>query len=157
LCDRYFIDSSDVNASTSRNGGNAPSASPALPNSIIKTLRNKVESLPTRIPLARKDHALASFSRPPKDLTKSITDDQDVWEEWDQKLNVLLPHNIDELKRLVVQGQYGLIGFVQFMEHLVHDRKVDEGLLDGKVRRLIEAINRFVSFTWIDVLDKISA
>jgi len=66
---------------------------------------------------------------------------------------VLLPHNVDELKLLVVRGQYGLIGLVRFLEHLVRDRNVDKGLLDGKVGRLIEAIDRFVDFTQITLLD----
>lgn len=127
-------------------------ASSASPSSIIQTLRKKVESLPKKISIAPEDHALAPFSQPPKNLT-NFTDDEDVWEMWDRKLNVLLPHNVEELKLLVVRGQYGLIGLVRFLEHLVHDCDVDEGLLEGKVGRLIETIDRFVYFTRINLLD----
>lgn len=79
---------------------------------------------------------------PPKDLTKDIANDADVWEVWDQKLNVLLPHKIDDIKPLVVRGKFGLVGLVALLEHLVQDRRVDAGLLEGKVKRLVEAIDR---------------
>jgi hypothetical protein len=47
---------------------------------------------------------------------------------------------------LVTRGKYGLIALVWLLEHLVRDRKVNEGLLDGKVGRVIEAIDRFLQF-----------
>ena len=37
-----------------------------------------------------------------------------------------------------------VLSLVQLLEHLVCDHKVDEGLLDGKVGRVIEAIDRFL-------------
>lgn len=45
-----------------------------------------------------------------------------------------------------MRGKLGLIGLVGFFEHLVRDRKVDEGLLEGKAKRLMEAIDSYVSF-----------
>jgi hypothetical protein len=75
-------------------------------------------------------------------LTSYIKDDVDVWETWDQKLNVFLQGNDDDLKRLIVRGKLGLIGLVGFFEHLVRDRKVDEGLLEGKAKRLMDVFFR---------------
>lgn len=40
-----------------------------------------------------------------------------------------------------LRGKYGLITLVQLLEHLVRDRKVDEGLLHGKVGHIVEAID----------------
>jgi hypothetical protein len=114
--------------------------------SALVTLREKVENLPRTVPVANKTNVLASYSQPPQKLTSDIQNDADIWETWDQKLNVLLPHNINDLKHLVVRGKFGLIGLVGFFEHLVRDRKVDEGLLEGKAKRLIDAINVYVSF-----------
>ena len=71
-----------------------------------------------------------------------ITADADVWETWDQTLNVLISQSIPNIYPLVARGKYGLIALVQLLEHLVRDRKVDEGLLEGKVQRIIEAIDR---------------
>ena len=81
------------------------------------------------------------------ELTKDITADADVWETWDQRLNVLILHNISNIYPLITQGKFGLIGLVQLLEHLVRDHKVDEGLLDGKLGRIIEAIDRYTTFS----------
>ena len=104
-------------------------------------LREKVENLPETVPVANKTHILAAYSQTPQELTRDVQNDTDIWETWDPKLNVLLPHNSEDLKPLVVRGQFGLIGLVSFFEHLVRDRKVDEGLLEGKVKRLVDAID----------------
>lgn len=115
--------------------------------SILLTLREKVEKLPQTIPIAKKTHILAAFSLSPQKLTSSIQDDADVWETWDPKLNVFLQGSDDDLTRKrLVRGKLGLIGLVGFFEHLVRDRKVDEGLLEGKAKRLMEAIDSYVSF-----------
>lgn len=60
---------------------------------------------------------------------------------------MLLQCNDDDLKRLVVRGKLGLAGLVRFFEHLVRDRKVDEVLLEGKSKRLVDAIDAYVSFS----------
>lgn len=114
---------------------------------ILKTLREKVENLPKSVPTAKKTGPLAGYCRNPMELTKDVALDADIWEIWDPRLNVLISHSISEIRPLVTQGKYGLIGLVQFLEHLVRDRQVNEGLLEGKVGRVIEAIDRHCSFT----------
>jgi hypothetical protein len=113
----------------------------SLERSVLSTLREKVENLPQTVPVADQTHVLAGYSQSPQELTSDIQNDADIWETWDPKLNVLLPHNGDDLKLLVVRGQFGLTGLVRFFEHLVQDRNVDEGLLEGKVKRLVDAID----------------
>lgn len=122
--------------------------SPSLQPSVLLTLREKVEKLPRTVPVANKTHILAAYSQSPQKLTSDIQDDIDVWEKWDRKLNIFLQCNDDELKRLVVpvHGKFGLIRLVGFFEHLVRDRKVDEGLIEGKAKRLVDAIDAYVSF-----------
>ncbi|KAG7091407.1 hypothetical protein E1B28_010444 [Marasmius oreades] len=51
---------------------------------------------------------------------------------------------------LVVRGEYRLIGIVRVLEHLVRDRGVGEFLLEGKVKRLLQAINKVCT----NLLDK---
>jgi hypothetical protein len=116
-----------------------------VPFTILKTLREKVESLPKSVPTAKKTGPLAGYCCNSVELTKDITADVDVWETWDQKLNVLISHSIPDVYPLVARGKYGLIALVQLLEHLVRDRKVDEGLLDGKVGCIVEAIDRHLS------------
>jgi hypothetical protein len=112
---------------------------------ILKTLREKVEKLPKSVPTAKKTGPLAGYCNT-AELTKDVTADDDVWEIWDQKLNVLISHNISDIYPLVTRGKFGLIALIQLLEHLVRDRKVNEGLLDGKVGRIIEAIDRYLRF-----------
>ena len=128
-----------------------PTALPSIPGSlthpsVLLTLREKVEKLPNTVPIAEKTHILAVYSLSPQRLTSYREDDADVWEIWDQKLNVFLQGNDDDLKQLVVRGKLGLIGLVGFFEHLVRDRKVDEGLIEGKVKRLMDVIDVYVFF-----------
>jgi hypothetical protein len=113
---------------------------------VLQTLREKVEKLPQTVPIANKAHILAGYSQSPQTLTSDIENDADVWETWDRKLNVFLQCDDDNLKRLVVRGKFGLVGLVRFFEHLVRDRKVDEGLLEGKAKRLVDTIDAYVSF-----------
>ena len=120
--------------------------SPSSQPSILVTLREKVKKLPLTVPVANKTHTLAAYSQSPQKLTSDIQNDEDVWETWDQKLNVFLQCNDDELKQLVVRGKFGLIGLVGFFEHLVRDRKVAEGLIEGKAKRLLDTIDAYVSF-----------
>jgi len=69
--------------------------------SILETLRHKVKELPKTIPIAKKTHRLAAYSCPPHSLTSGVTDDE-LWEVWDPKLNVLLPQDVEDLADLVV-------------------------------------------------------
>jgi hypothetical protein len=121
---------------------------------ILKTLREKVENLPKSIPIAKKTGPLAGYCCDSRELTKDITADVDVWEMWDQRLNILISHSIPDIYPLVTRGKYGLIALVQFLEHLVRDRKVNEGLLDRKVGRIAEAIDRHVLFHIISCSDQ---
>ena len=111
---------------------------------MLLTLKEKVENLSQTVPVANKTHILAGYSQSPHTLTSDIQNDADVWETWDRKLNVFLQGNNDDLKHLVVRGKFGLMGLVRFFEHLVRDHKVNEVLLEGKVKRLMDAIDRYV-------------
>ncbi|KAL0573145.1 hypothetical protein V5O48_008811 [Marasmius crinis-equi] len=110
---------------------------------VIKSFRTKVETLPKSTPTAGKDHILAAFNKPRAQLTTDIIEDEEVWPAWDPRLNALISQDIDELKPLVAKGKNGLIALVTLFEHLVHDRNVLAGMVAGKARRVIAAIDRF--------------
>ncbi|KAL0563309.1 hypothetical protein V5O48_018763 [Marasmius crinis-equi] len=110
---------------------------------VLKSFRKKVETLPKSVPTTGKDHVLATFNKPRAQLTTDITEDNKVWPAWDPRLNVLISQDIDELKPLVVKGKNRLIALVTLFKHLVHDRNVLAGMVAGKARRVIAAIDRF--------------
>jgi len=114
------------------------------PSSLIVQLREKVNHLPKTVPLATKTHILAAYNQSPENLTNYIQDDAEIWESWDRTLNMLLQHNPDNMKQLVVRGKFGLKGLVDFFEHLVRDRNLDERLLDGKVKWILDAIDMYI-------------
>ncbi|KAF8229906.1 hypothetical protein L208DRAFT_144997 [Tricholoma matsutake] len=76
-------------------------AQSSVPFTILKTLREKVESLPKSVPTAKKTGPLAGYCCDSVELTTDITADVDVWETWDQKLNVLISHSIPDIYPLV--------------------------------------------------------
>ena len=115
-------------------------------SALLKTLHEKVEKLLKSVPTAKKTGPLAGYCCDSAELTKDVTANDDVWEIWDQKLNVLISHNIPDIYPLVTRGKFGLIVLVLLLEHLVHDHKVNEGLLDGKVGHIMEAIDRHPRF-----------
>jgi hypothetical protein len=105
----------------------------SLPFTILRTLCEKVENLSKLAPMAKKTGPLVGYCCDSMALMKDITADVDVWETRDQRLSILISHNISDIYPLVAWGKYGLIALVQLLEHLICDHKVDKGLLNGKV------------------------
>ena len=54
------------------------------------------------VSVANKTHILAGYSQSTQKLTSDIQNDTEVWETWNQKLNVFLQSSDDNLKQLVV-------------------------------------------------------
>jgi len=113
------------------------SATPTYP--ILKMFRDKVEKLPNTVPIADDLSPLAGFICDPVLLTDDVPDDE-IWEVWDPHLNRLIPQSVSDIFPLVMRGNFGLIRLVVFFEHIVYDRNVDPGLLDGKIGRILQAI-----------------
>ncbi|KAK7015911.1 hypothetical protein VNI00_018997 [Paramarasmius palmivorus] len=126
----------------------ATSRSPSLPPAnatILEQFRELVDNLPARVPVAPKTHALAAYSQDPSNLTADIANDDEVWEQCDNALIDLIPADQTKRQYLVVRGSYGLSGLVQYFEHLHEDRNVELCLMEGKISRVIEAINAFLA------------
>ncbi|KAG7094796.1 hypothetical protein E1B28_005610 [Marasmius oreades] len=132
---------------------------------ILKTLRERVESLPDAIPLGIATGLLQRYSVEPSTLTDGMPNDDPemLWDPeaggWDSEFNNLLPHTISMIHPLVLRGEYGLIGLVCTMEHLVQDLGLDEFLLDGKVNCLLQAIDEVCNLlgTRVDNLTTIAS
>jgi hypothetical protein len=111
---------------------------------MLKTLCDKVENLPNTVLIADDLSPLAGFSGDPVLLTNEVPDDE-MWEVWDPHLNRLIPQSISDIFPLVMRGDLGLIRLIVFFDHIVYERKVDPGLLDGKIGRILQAIDSCVS------------
>jgi hypothetical protein len=73
----------------------------SLPFTILKTLHEKIKKLPKSVPIVKKTGLLAGYCCDPMELMKDIKADIDVWETWDQRLNVLISHSIPDIYLLV--------------------------------------------------------
>ena len=71
-----------------------------------------------------------------------LEDGQDAWEMADSALNRVIGFGktVDEIAKIIRRGPLGMDGFCRWLRALVYDLKVDESLLEGKVKRLIDAM-----------------
>lgn len=125
--------------------GQPQSNTPDLPNipcenaaKILSDFRARIDSLPETVPIAPPDHPLARFSGDP---TGSVPDGEDAWEIWNPQLDTILQRSPDELRSLVVRGEHGLHGLCSLLEYLARYHGIGGGLLEGKVMRLMNAMN----------------
>lgn len=105
---------------------------------LLRKLRLRVEALPPDVGTADENHPLAAFSGNPEGC---VGKDEDAWEMFDGPLNTLLQKPQEELRSLVRVGEKGLIGLCRLLEYLVVRQNVSGALLEGKVGRLIQAID----------------
>src|SRR5262249_27311791 len=104
---------------------------------LLRKLRARIEALPPDVGIADDNHPLAHFSG---NLERSVEKDEDAWEKFDGPLNTLLQKPPEELHHLVRVGEKGLIGLWRLLEYLVTCHKVSGVLLEGKVSRLMQAM-----------------
>jgi hypothetical protein len=105
---------------------------------LLHKLRTRIESLPPAVGVADENHPLAAFAGDPEGC---IADGEDAWETMDGPLNGLLQKPPEELQNLVRVGEKGLIGLCRLLEYLVTSHNVSGVLLEGKVGRLMQAID----------------
>ncbi|KAF8198428.1 hypothetical protein BJ912DRAFT_1074363 [Pholiota molesta] len=109
---------------------------------LLRELHRAIVSLPSTIPLATSSGALAGFAYNP---TAFLEDGQDAWEEVvNPALDRVLGFGADaaSIRALVYRGDYGMDGLYRYLQACVSDLKIDAGLFEGKIRRLIEAMNQ---------------
>jgi hypothetical protein len=115
-------------------------AHPVCPLSVqlLQQFRERIDSLSESVGEAGDDHELAQFAG-----DTSALEDQgaDVWETWDPILNRLLQRSKQELRNLVKRGERGLIGLHRLFEHLVVEHGIVGSLIEGKLQRLMDAMD----------------
>jgi len=113
---------------------------PTAPPSNIPCLTNlytHIQTIPTTVPEAGTDHPFAQFAG---DLSSCVPDGEDAWETWDRPLNTILQKGPEDLKKLVARGDRGLLAFHRFLLYLVTEHNVNSVLFEGKIDRLVKAI-----------------
>jgi hypothetical protein len=67
---------------------------------------------------------------------------EDTWEYLDPLLNHFLGFNrsMESISEALHGGKKGLVAMVQYLNDFVCQYEIDEGLLEGKVERLVHAI-----------------
>ncbi|KAF8176492.1 hypothetical protein BJ912DRAFT_857405 [Pholiota molesta] len=122
-----------------------PQSSPSIPAipcqhaaTLLAQFRSRIEALPEDIPIASDDHPLAQFSGDP---TGSVPEGEEAWEIWNGPLDTVLQKSPGELQNLVVRGKFGLEGLCNLLEYLARYHMIGGGLLEGKIGRLMNAMN----------------
>ena len=67
---------------------------------------------------------------------------EDPWESLDPALNLVISYgaSVGEIAGIIRHGDYGMDGMYQWLEKCVVELKVDEGLLEMKIQRLIDVM-----------------
>ena len=138
--DNDFILTIDVDASGSSPPSiMTPSAGALSASSILSEFERVTASLPWSIPEGLATDTLSRFSGNP---SLELEDGQDAWEMADPALNwaIGFGKTVDEIAEIIRRGPLGMDGFCRWLRVLVYELKVDERLLEGKVKRLIDAM-----------------
>lgn len=106
---------------------------------LLQKFRARIEGLPLDVGEADHHHPLAAFAGDP---VGCVGDGEDAWEKYDGPLNCLLQKPPDELQNLVQVGENGLIGLCCFLEYLVAHHQLSGYLIEGKLERLMAAIDK---------------
>jgi len=114
---------------------------PPVPNtraiSVLAMLEKEIKAIPA-LPEASETDEIAVFSqRVPTELDK-----EDAWEYLDPLLNHFLGFNrsVESISEALRGGENGLAAMVRYLKEFVIRYDIDEGLLEGKVSRLVRAI-----------------
>ncbi|KAH9983684.1 hypothetical protein BJV77DRAFT_1072684 [Russula vinacea] len=105
--------------------------------SVLATLEKAVRKLPG-LPEAREMDEIAEFAQSvPMNLDKD-----DAWEYFDPILNYLLGFNrtTECISKELRGGERGLVAMVRYLREFVGQYQIDEGLLEGKIKQLLDVI-----------------
>ena len=144
----YAMESSSQLSGTHVTGVAPITASPAPclhAVNILTTLERVIEDLPV-LPDASESDEIAMFSgNVPADLAKD-----DAWEYLDPMLNRFLGFNrsAESIYNELRGGERGLSAMVRYLKDFVNQYQIDGALLEGKIKRLVNAIQtQYVALT----------
>ncbi|KAH7907202.1 hypothetical protein BJ138DRAFT_1104514 [Hygrophoropsis aurantiaca] len=108
---------------------------------LINELRLASVRLPGSVPVGTPGDLIANFSTDSAILVDPNI--ADVWETVDPMLNQLVGwgKTDEDISMMLRRGEKGLAGLIDFLEYFVVQRGVKGALLEGKVQRIIRAVD----------------
>lgn len=107
---------------------------------LLQDLRRTISTLPSTVPLGVTSDTLAMFSHTP---TVSFHGGQDPWED---VVNPALDQVFgfgatqEEIRGIIRRGEKGMDGVYKYIKASIEDLKIDIGLFEGKIKRIIAAM-----------------
>jgi hypothetical protein len=102
-------------------------------------LKAAIDSLPTEVPYGVDSDDIAIFSGSPR---THIQQDDEAWENLDPLLNRIVGYGVtpEIISQRIRRGKYGMDGMFTWLKVCVEELNISEGLLEGKIERLIDAM-----------------
>ena len=106
---------------------------------LLNRFKAAINSLPLAVPVGINSDDLAAFSGNPAAL---IGPDDEPWEILDQVLNRLVGYGAtpEGISSIIRRGRFGMDGMYNWVNACIEDLHIGEPLLEGKIQRLIEAM-----------------
>ena len=114
-----------------------------LGRKLIAELRMAAEQLGEDIPIATESNKISVFGQATAEANCMGVMTEEVWETVNPVLDRFLGFRrpLVEIKLLVCHGERGIEGFCQYLTYLVKEKGIQGGLIEGKVKVLIDTIN----------------
>ena len=126
----------DVSTTASKTASESP-VPDTHAGSLLMMLEKAISNLPV-LPEASESDEIVVFSQSmPVDLAKD-----DAWKYLDPTLNCFLGFNrtTESISEALRGGEKGLVAMARYLREFVCRYQIDEGLLEGKIQRLLDAI-----------------
>jgi len=114
-----------------------------LGRKLIAELRTAAEQLGEDVPIATESNEISAFGWATAEANCMGVMTEEVWETVNPVLDRFLGFRrpLVEIKSLARWGERGIEGFCQYLTYLVKETGIQGGLIEGKVKVLIDAIN----------------
>lgn len=109
------------------------------PVTLLNKFKAAIDALPLDVPVGVNSDDLAAFSGNPAAL---IGPDDEPWEILDQVLNRLVGYGAtpEGISTVIRWGPLGMDGMYNWVKACIEDLHIGEALLEGKIQRLVEAM-----------------
>ena len=122
---------------------------------LIAELMAAAERIGLEVPTATESDEISGFGRVRAEAECTGVPDNEIWEAVNPGLDRLLGFGRPavEVESIVRRGEMGVKGFCQYLTYLIEEKGIEGGLIEGKVKVLIGAINNMYDlniFQWIN-------
>jgi hypothetical protein len=110
----------------------------------VSRLEQLAAGLPMSVADATEEDSLAIFGQDPQTYDDPTIASEDLWEE---TINRVMKEGLGwgtemDMSQVVRRGAKGVGGLIEFVRYFVESRGVDENLFEGKLRHIMEEMDR---------------